>query len=265
MNKIYVALVAVIIGLVGAVVFLLNDNLSEDENLSFEEFTPAIHYTETVLTKDDFDDEILLTGTVCGDNFVQNINYTYKRDYKFLIEEGSVIPKKTPYLKIDGADKISASPMRIIKCSENNKNLDITYLDYSKLHILSYFNSNFDGKITPKTKVKAFFKNKPLENISISQIGYEIVDNKIELQLNTTTPLLSGSEVEIHVIFKTYKDQWILPNEFINKDSKGTYLTYLEDDQEKNVYIKVVCKGVSKSAIQMDKEYCERKFVYGNY
>lgn len=267
MKKIFTALIIVILLLLSIVIFLLdhslNSSIADDKLIVFEQ---TVHYTECFLEKGDIDDEVIIDGIVSGEDYVKIAEYDFNSSQKLLVETDMLIPADTPVLSVDSKEIKFDKPIRMIDFTVEEKHIMLTYLDYSELYIQAFYDAKLEEKVTHLTKVTAQKGNDSLTNVSITRLGYEIENGMIGMQLNTSEYLLPGTEIKVHLIFHTYTDQWLIPNDWLKTDEKGTYVTYLNDQSiEEDLYVNVICKGVEKTAIEIDEAYLDRRFVYGNY
>ena len=269
MKKVIAALVVLILILLGAIILLLNHDLNAGEpDAKLLTFEQSKNYIECVLWKGDINDEAVLEGVVKGDSYLKTVEYEFKNTYELLAERDTIIDKDTSVLKVDSKEIAFDAPIRIVSLEEyegeeNRKYLLLTYLDFEALYIEAYYDSNLQDAVTHETVVTATASERDLHDLQIQSLGYEIVDNKIRIQLKASDLLLPGTTVKVHLIFRTYKDQWLAPNELIRKDNQGYYLTYLDEfSAEHDVYVTILYKGEEQSAIKIDPDFADRSFVY---
>lgn len=253
--------------MLSAIIFLLEYNLksdvADDKLIRFEQ---TIHYTECLLHKGDINDEVFLDGVVTGKEYVKTIEYVFDHSQKLLVETDTFIPKGTAVCNIDGKDIQFDQSIRVIDYTVEEQYIMLTYLDYSALFIQAYFDASQEEYVTHQTKVTAQKNDESQTDVSITKLGYEIQNGMIEVQLHTSECLLPGTEVEVHLVFHTYTEQWLIPNDWLKTDERGTYVTYLDDaGVEEDVYVNIICRGVNETAIEINEAFTNRRFVYGNH
>lgn len=271
MKKVYVVLFLLIICLLCIIIYLLNNNLnSVVEDNTLLNFEQTVHYTETLLAKSDFDNEITVDGVISGDNYIETWEKDFIYSQELYVEKDVIIPAETPVLRVDYPEYTFPDPIRVIDYSviksENERRCKLTYLNYNRLYIDVSYDEKYVDKISHNTKIKVFKNGIPLTNVVVDSLGYEIKDGKASVRLKASELLLPGTSVKVQIIFETLKDQWIIENSFIKSNKKGDkYLTYLDDSGfEEDINISVICEGEQYSAIEIDPNYAERRFVYGN-
>lgn len=272
MKKVYALLFLVIICLSGVIIYLLNKNLNSTvvEDNTLLNFEQTLHYTETKLSKSDFDNEITVDGIVSGDNYIETWEKEFIYSEELYVDKDVIIPAETPVLRVDYPEYTFPSPIRVIDYSvtnsEDNKRCKLTYLNYDRLYINASYDEKYADKVSHNTKINVFKDNAPLTNVVIDSLGYEIKDGKASVRLKSSELLLPGTSVKVQIIFETLKDQWIIKNDFIKSNKKGDkYLTYLDESGlEEDINISVICEGEEYSAIDIDPNYADRRFVYGN-
>lgn len=267
MKKVFAALIFVIMLLLSAIILLLKYNLksdvADDKLIHFEQ---TIHYTECLLYKGDINDEVILDGIVTGEEYIKTTEYSFDNSQKLLVGTDTFIPEGTSVFNIDGKEIQFDKSIRVIDYTVEEQYIILTYLDYSALFIQAYYDASLEEYVTHQTKVTAQKNDDSLIDVSIAKLGYEIQNGMIEVQLHTSECLLPGTEVKVHLIFHTYTDQWLIPNDWLKTDERGTYVTYLDEvGMEEDVYVNVICRGVNETAIEINEEFTNRRFVYGNH
>lgn len=233
MKKVFAILFLVILCLSGIIIYLLNKNLNSSviENDILSDFEQTIHYTETQLSKADFDNEIIVDCIVSGENYVETWEKDFLYSEELYVDKDSIIPAETPILRVDYPEYTFPFPIRVIDYSvyksEEEKRCKLTYLNYDCLYIDVYYDEKYVDKVSHNTKINVFKGDVPLTNVIIDRLGYEIIDGKANIRLKVSELLLPGTSVKAQIIFETLKDQWIIKNDFIKTNKNGGTIPYL--------------------------------------
>lgn len=265
MKKMYLILLIIIALLMGGIVYILYNNLSVSDDNEILEFKSTKHYSEIMLGKGSINKEIIISGIVTGDEYIKTAQYDYENACELLVDLDNNISAEANILRIDGKEIGLNRRIRIVNYEKYDQYAEITYLDYEELFIEAHIEEKYYNQINRQLTVKGIYNDNEIDNVIISEIGCEIVNGLIGLKLKSSTVLLPGSEIELQVIFDVLENQTLISNEFIKKDEKGHYLTYLEDEEENYVYVEIVYQGTDLSSINIDEEYLTRRFVNESY
>lgn len=285
MKKICFLLLLVICALIAAIIYLLNSNMKQT-TYTLNQFEAVHNYVECKLWQDTMTEEMVCQGIVTGTDYVLEKECPFNRDYKIFAESGKVIEPEEVVMQADNKQITFDHAVRIVSFEESVKETEeetengiktvktkivtITYLDYDKLYIEADFPADMIDLIDCQTQFTAFqlkqdgdeiTEDRQLHDVTISQIGYEVTSHIIPVRFKVSELLLPGTETAMHLNLRTYKDQWIIRNEFISQDSNGYYLTYLEGDIPKDVYIQIIYQDDEQTAIKIDEQYLERTFI----
>ena len=285
MKKICFLLLAVICGLIVAIIYLLNNNMKQT-TYTLNQFEAVHNYAVSTLWQDTMTEDLIFQGVVTGTDYVLEKECSFSRDYEIFASSGQVIEPEEPVLRTDNKQITFDHTVRIISFEESVKETEeetedgtktvktniitITYLDYDKLYIEANFPADMIDLLDEQTEFTAFLLKQDgdeitadiqLHDVTVSQIGYEVTSYTIPIRLKVSELLLPGTETEFHINLHTYENQWVIPNDFISQDKNGYYLTYLEGDNPRDVYIQIIYQDDKQAAIQIDAQYLERTFI----
>jgi len=205
----------------------------------------------------DFTDQYTTTGIVVGEDYIIDIAFSYIDEYMINIDVNSDFSESDIILRTDGTNRTIDCEGRVVNVSEINQNIIVTYIDYSKLYVLSNI-PNVDRNIVSLRTPVIVTYNENSSSSEIHEIGFNVTNDLLATKLENSLKLLPGTEVIVSYEREVINDVYYILNDFLSEDNNGYYIhmknnSEFEDESEyTKIYVDVIKQNDIVSIIDFD-------------
>lgn len=122
--------------------------------------------------------------------------------------------------------------------SDNGKNLSVKLLNYDALFVVAEIDLETYSKITYSTPATVIYNNAEY-NATIKNIGYEVVNDQVQIQLSAPDGVLPGSSVTVCLVLDTDTVGLYVPTAAIYNNGDHPYAFVRDGEGKKQVEITV--------------------------
>lgn len=249
MKKLILFLSLVVFILFGGIIYLLQNNLNLDSySIDFEDSTPN-NVVKFRIGVGDFEDKYYTTGLVSGQNYVFSIKFDYFTDYELYFFENMDFTPSDIILKVDNIESKISNYGRIISIENDNSSIDITYIDYEELYVLSEID-NIDRNIITYSSVAEISYNDLSQRTHIFSMDYIVHNDKIQIILENSLYLLPGTEVNVEITRNVIEDVYFVQTDLLSLDNFGYFIYKCDTDiNGQDIYTKIYVNIIEQNQV----------------
>jgi hypothetical protein len=222
-------LVVILISLSSGIAYIYGSNaiLWDDETL-FNPSEEEPHYIEGQVLKMVVLDELIADGIVASEDeegYEEIVAIAKDKSTKLELglKVGDELSPGDILYKLNGKSYTAKNNLRVVRIKETDKELKLFLLNYDNLYVFTEVSYSDYKKMSLNTPVQITFDESTYQG-SIHYIDYQVVDNKIQIIVDSPAKMLPGTEVGIKFELSKGKEVLCVLPEFVSIQAGSHYV-----------------------------------------
>ncbi len=257
MKKVIGVLLFINLILLLVIMALLKNNVENEEYEVKIETDGATELMKVFLPRGEFKDSRMVNATCVQDNAQKILEFPVHENCAVRVKKGENCKAGDVIAAVDGTEIKLETDSRILDYTKSENTLTIQYLDYRAMWLEAYVPVNVYQNLNYESNLQVMLEGESY-NGSIVWLDWQVNNGLVLVKIQSDADILPGTEVQVAIINRVYKDAVYIANSYIMEDNIGEYLYYKEDNPDskaEKVYLEIIYKGEKYSVIGIDEEY----------
>ncbi len=232
-----------ILVMIGGIVYLSDPERFASQDAGQNEGTAAVNYIQYFVCSGEISHTYECSGRVISDMpevYIDEITVEDVNDDNFIctLSKGESVDSGSVLYSYKGKDVLSENDVKVLDISysinDNIRSVAMKLLDYDKLYIVAQIDADLAGVITYDTPVTVNINGNDYET-GIKEIGYEISNGKIDIEVILPVNALPGSDVDLLFVTDTVSAGMYIPADALLIEDDRYFLNIQKDDKLKEI------------------------------